>query len=112
MKARVRTNLYIRAAELRVLDEEGQNIGIMPTKDALALAKERGLDLIEIGPNAVPAIAKIMEYGKFLYLESKKEKKMKQRGYRQLLCMCKNNNSSYLMRTCQGKLGVILTSLS
>ena len=77
MKVRVRTNSYIRAAELRVLDEEGQNLGILSLKDALALANTRGLDLIETGPNAVPPIAKIMEYGKYLYLESKKEKKMK-----------------------------------
>lgn len=77
MKQRVRTNLYIRATELRVLDEEGQNLGVLPLKEALALAQSRGLDLIETGPNAVPPIAKIMEYGKYLYLESKKEKKMK-----------------------------------
>lgn len=77
MKQRVRTNLYIRATELRVLDEEGQNLGVLPLKEALALAQSRGLDLIETGPNAIPPIAKIMEYGKYLYLESKKEKKMK-----------------------------------
>ena len=77
MKIRVRTNLYIRAAELRVLTDEGENLGILPLKEALALAQQRGLDLIETGPNSVPPIAKIMEYGKYLYLESKKEKKMK-----------------------------------
>jgi translation initiation factor IF-3 len=77
LKVRVRTNLYIRATELRVLDEEGLNLGVLPLKEALALAQSRGLDLIETGPNAVPPIAKIMEYGKYLYLESKKEKKMK-----------------------------------
>lgn len=77
MKDKVRTNQYIRAVELRVLDEEGQNLGVLPLKEALTLAKSRGLDLIEIAPNANPPIAKIMEYGKYLYLESKKEKKMK-----------------------------------
>lgn len=77
MKDKVRINQYIRANELRVLDEEGQNLGVLPLREALDLAKSRGLDLIEIAPNATPVIAKIMEYGKFLYLESKKEKKMK-----------------------------------
>ena len=77
MKVKVRTNSYIRAAELRVLDEEGQNLGILPLKEALAMAESKGLDLIETGPNSVPPVAKIMEYGKYLYLENKKEKKMK-----------------------------------
>ncbi len=49
----------------------------MPLSDALKLAKERGLDLIEISPNTVPPIAKLMEYGKFLYAESKKERAAK-----------------------------------
>ena len=60
-----------------MLDEEGGNLGVLPLKEALKLAQDRGLDLIETGPNAAPPIAKIMEYGKYLYLESKKEKKMK-----------------------------------
>jgi translation initiation factor IF-3 len=75
LKNRERTNLYIRAAELRVLDEEGENLGVMATKDALKLAQERGVDLIEIAPDAKPPIAKIMEYGKYVYLQNKKDKK-------------------------------------
>ena len=75
MKNRERTNLYIRATELRVLDEEGANLGVMATKDALKLAQERGVDLIEIAPEAKPPIAKIMEYGKYVYLQNKKDKK-------------------------------------
>ncbi len=75
MKNRERTNLYIRATELRVLDEEGENLGVMATKDALKLAQERGVDLIEIAPEAKPPIAKIMEYGKYVYLQNKKDKK-------------------------------------
>ena len=77
LKVKVRTNLYIRSAELRVLDEEGQNLGVLPLKEALSIAQSRGLDLIEIAPDAKPPVAKIMEYGKYLYLESKKEKKMR-----------------------------------
>jgi len=75
LKNRERTNLYIRAAELRVLDEEGENLGVMATKDALKLAQDRGVDLIEIAPDAKPPIAKIMEYGKYVYLQNKKDKK-------------------------------------
>lgn len=52
----------------------------MPTQEALALAKEKGLDLIEISPNAVPPVAKIMEFGKYQYEQSKKEKKAKAGG--------------------------------
>ena len=75
LKNRERINLYIRATELRVLDEEGENLGVMPTKDALKLAQDRGVDLIEIAPEAKPPIAKIMEYGKYVYLQNKKDKK-------------------------------------
>ena len=77
MKARVRTNLQIRATELRVLTDEGENLGLLSLKDALAMAQGRGLDLIEVAPDAKPPVAKIMEYGKYLYLENKKEKKIK-----------------------------------
>lgn len=77
MKVKVRTNLYIRAAELRVLDEEGENLGVLSLKEALAIAQSKGLDLIEVAPDAKPPVAKIMEYGKYLYLESKKDKKMR-----------------------------------
>lgn len=77
MKIRAKINQYIRATELRVITEDGDNLGVLSLKDALAAAQARGLDLIETGPNAVPPIAKIMEYGKYLYLENKKEKKMK-----------------------------------
>lgn len=72
-----RINNQIRAAEVRVIDGEGENLGVMATKDAIALAKSKGLDLIEISPNAVPPIAKIMDYGKFQYEQNKKQKKAK-----------------------------------
>ena len=58
-----------------MLDEEGENLGVMATRDALKIAQERGVDLIEIAPEAKPPIAKIMEYGKYVYLQNKKEKK-------------------------------------
>lgn len=77
MKDRVRINNQIRATELRVIGEDGKNIGIMPFADALAMAQGAGTDLIEISDKAVPPIAKIMDYGKFQYLEKKKSKTAK-----------------------------------
>lgn len=74
---RERINNQIRASELRVLDSENKNIGVLSIKDALEMAQNAGLDLIEIGPNSNPPIAKIMDYGKYKYEASKKLKKQK-----------------------------------
>ncbi len=72
-----RINKQIRATELRVIDDEGVSLGVMSLSDALAMAEERGVDLIEITPNAVPPVAKLMEYGKYLYELKKKQQKAK-----------------------------------
>ena len=77
MNIRVRINHQIRDPEIRVITEVGQNLGILSASDALKKAQEMGLDLIEISPNAVPPIAKIMDYGKFQYTEKKKQKDSK-----------------------------------
>jgi len=69
-----RINNQIRASELRVIDEEGNNLGLLPFSKAIELAREKELDLIEISPNAVPPVAKIMSFGKYQYLEQKKQK--------------------------------------
>lgn len=61
--------------ELQVIDEEGKQLGVMKTADALALAKEKDLDLVEVGPNVRPPIAKIMDYGKYMYRKERQEKK-------------------------------------
>lgn len=74
---RERINNQIRAAEVRVIDAEGKSIGVMTTRDALALAQKDGLDLIEINPNSVPSIAKIQDFGKYQYETAKKLKKAK-----------------------------------
>lgn len=58
-----------------MIDETGANLGVLPTKEALARAKEKGVDLIEIAPNAQPPVARLMEYGKFLYDQERQEKK-------------------------------------
>lgn len=76
---RVRINSYIKAPELRVIGDNGTNYGVIPLSEALRIAKEANLDLIEISPNAVPPVAKIMDYGKFQYDEKKKQKLSKAR---------------------------------
>ncbi len=74
---RLKINNEIRAAELRVIGAEGENLGVLSLAAAQAAALAAGLDLIEISPSAVPPVAKIMDYGKFEYERSKKEKVVK-----------------------------------
>ena len=74
---RERINNQIRAKELRVIDSEGQNLGVLSIRDALELAQSKGLDLIEVSPNANPPIGKIIDFGKYQYEVNKKLKKAK-----------------------------------
>ena len=69
-----RRNGKIRAREVRVIDENRQQLGVLPLGDALRLAQSKHLDLIEIAPNATPPVCRIVDYGKFRYEEAKKEK--------------------------------------
>jgi translation initiation factor IF-3 len=70
----MRVNHRIRVPEIRVIDEEsGEQLGVMQTQDALRLAEEKGLDLVEISPQARPPVCKIMDYGKYKYEQSKKK---------------------------------------
>jgi translation initiation factor IF-3 len=71
---RVRLNNQIRDPQIQVIDIDGKQLGIMPTYDALKLANERNLDLVEVGPGTKPPIAKIMDYGKYMYQKEKREK--------------------------------------
>ena len=70
-------NEEIRDKELRVIGANGDQLGIMSSADALALAEEKELDLVKIAPNAVPPVCKIMDYGKFRFGQLKKEKEAK-----------------------------------
>ena len=70
-------NDRIRAREIRVIDADGNQLGIMAPYDALKRAREQNLDLVEISPNAVPPVCRIMDYGKFLYEQEKKERAAK-----------------------------------
>ncbi len=67
--------------EVRLLGSNGENIGVVSTDEAIRKAETEGLDLIEISPNAVPPVAKIMDYGKFLYEQSKKERDAKAKSH-------------------------------
>lgn len=69
-----RRNGKIRAREVRVIDDQKQQLGVMSLTAALELARAKGLDLIEIAPNGTPPVCRIVDYGKFLYEESKRSK--------------------------------------
>jgi translation initiation factor IF-3 len=73
----IRINERIRAREIRVIDDEGKQIGVLPPYEALKMARERNLDLVEISPTAQPPVCRIMDYGKFLYQQEKKEREAK-----------------------------------
>lgn len=68
----MRVNERIRVREVRVIDDDGAQLGVMAPHEAMRMAREKGLDLVEISPTAVPPVCKIMDYGKFLYQENKK----------------------------------------
>lgn len=72
-----RVNQFIRAKEVRVVDEKGQQLGVMPLQQALQKAQQLGLDLVEIAPQANPPVCKIIDFSKFKYQQEKKEKEMR-----------------------------------
>ena len=74
-KKRINLNHQIKSSQVRVIDENGEQLGILPLTDALRLSREKGLDLIEIAPQAKPPVCKIIDYGKYLYEQKRKEKK-------------------------------------
>jgi translation initiation factor IF-3 len=68
----VNVNNEIRAANVRVIGEKGDQLGILPIQQALSLAREQGLDLVEVAPQLDPPVCRIMDYGKFRYQQTKK----------------------------------------
>lgn len=76
-KSFIRINERIRAREIRVIDENSEQLGILPPYEALKIARERGLDLVEVSPNAVPPVCRIQDYGRFLYEKEKSERAAK-----------------------------------
>ncbi|WFS64359.1 translation initiation factor IF-3 [Pseudodesulfovibrio thermohalotolerans] len=75
----VRRNERIRIPKVRVVDDDGEQLGVMATRDALDRAREKGLDLVEVAPNADPPVCKIMDYGKFKYQQQKKLQEAKKK---------------------------------
>lgn len=74
-----RVNQQIRAREVRLVDEQGQQIGIMPLEQALAIAEERGLDLVEVAPDAKPPVCRLLNYSQWLYQRQKKEREARRK---------------------------------
>src|SRR5512142_1576152 len=74
-----RTNRRIKAREVRVVGPDSEQLGVLPIEQALARAQELGLDLVEVSPTAKPPVCKIMDYGKFKYLEKKKQNEAKKK---------------------------------
>jgi len=74
LKPRIRINDQIIASEVRAIGPEGENLGVLNTNEAIRLAQEKGVDVIEISPTANPPVVKLMDYGKYQYLENKKQK--------------------------------------
>jgi len=73
-RRRVRVNTDIRALKVRTIDSTGKQVGILPRDEALNLARTSNLDLVEVAPNADPPVCRIMDYGKYRYEQTKKEK--------------------------------------
>ena len=104
-KERVRMNEGIRAREVRVIGPEGQNFGVLPTAEAILKAREAGLDLIEISPNAKPPVARLMNFDKFRYMQGKADKKarlaQKTAGVKQVQISVRAAKNDFLIKAKQ-----------
>jgi len=78
-KKKFRVNERIRAPRVRLIDADGKQVGIVSRDEALALAREQGLDLVEVAPQADPPVCRIMDYGQFLYQQAKKLKEARKK---------------------------------
>ena len=81
MKLQYRVNEKIHVREVRVVSDEGSEV--MPTRKALDLARQQGVDLVEISPNAQPPVCRLIDYAKFLYQQKRRQKELKQKQVRQ-----------------------------
>jgi len=75
----LRVNRQIRVRDVRVIDEDGAQLGVLPTRQAYELAKERNLDLVEVAPQAQPPVCRLMDYGRFKYEQAKSERESRAR---------------------------------
>jgi translation initiation factor IF-3 len=76
---RINVNKRIRAKEVRLIDADGEQLGVVPFMEALATAKSHGLDLVEVAPNVSPPVCRIMDYGRYKYQQNKKLQEAKKR---------------------------------
>lgn len=81
LKREVRVNERIRVPQVRVIAADGTQVGVMSTRDALALAREQFLDLVEVSPDANPSVCRIMDFGKYKYEQSKRARKAKKKQH-------------------------------
>lgn len=77
----LRVNQEIRAREVRLVDEGGQQLGVVPLREAMRVALERGLDVVEVAPNASPVVCRIMDYGRFKYEQEKRDREARKRQH-------------------------------
>ncbi|MFQ5747081.1 MAG: translation initiation factor IF-3 [Gemmatimonadota bacterium] len=77
----LRVNERIRISPVRLIGDDGEQIGIIPTDEARAIAEERGMDLVEVAPNSRPPVCRIMDYGRFKYEQARKAKEAKRRQH-------------------------------
>jgi translation initiation factor IF-3 len=107
IRDRFRINNRIRAREVRLIDENGTQVGIIGIREAQQLAEDRGLDLVEVAPNAVPPVCRLLDYGKFRYEQSKKErearKNQKQADLKQLRLMPKTDDHDIQVKANQAR---------
>lgn len=93
----------IRAREVRVVDQDGEQLGIMPIEDALRLSEERGFDLVEVAPDGKPPVCRIMDYGKYKYQQSKRlqqaKKKQKIVSIKEIKLRPKTEEHDYQFKT-------------
>lgn len=88
-------NTAITANEVRVIDPDGENIGVKPTDEALEMARDHELDLVEVAPNAEPPVAKIMDFGKYKYEQQKKQQRSKSKQVETKTVQVKINTSEH-----------------
>ena len=100
IKQELSINEEIVAKEVKVIDENGEQLGVLPIAEALKIAEEKELDLVEVASNATPVVCKIMNYGKYKYEQARKEKESKKKQkvvcHQQLIHMTLNSKQKTL----------------
>lgn len=106
-KETIRINEYIRVPEIRVIDADGSQLGVIPVQQALEKARERGLDLVEVSPTAAPPVCRIMDFGKYKFEIQKKNKISKAKQHvvkiKELKFHPKTGENDYNYRLVQAK---------